>query len=414
MPPRHLKSETCSIRFPAWFLGRNPQKAVIGCSYSDNKAYTFSYAVREIITSPVYQRLWPLKMQTTGAMHWQLTGKHDLRPSYIAAGVGGGITGEGADLLIIDDPIKNQEEANSDTIRDSIWQWYITTALTRLQPDSSKIIIMTRWHTDDLVGRLLRVAHNDPKADQWEILHFPSIKNGLALWPDKFPLEYLEKVRAGQIDDPDFQGAGSRAFESLYQGNPTAAEGNIFKREWWKYYKERPVFKRIIHSWDTAFKSKTENDYSVCTAWGIAENGYYLLDCWRQKVEFPELKRTVISLHTRDHANAVLVEDKASGQSLIQELRRNTVLPIIAIGDKEHPLEGDKVARANFITPTIEVGKVYLPESATWLHNFLEELSAFPNGEHDDIVDSVTQAMKYMTASNHIGLSSLPQESRFK
>ena len=206
MPPRHLKSETCSIRYPAWFLGRNPQKAVIGCSYSDNKAYTFSYAVREIISSSKYQKLWPLKLQTTGAMHWQLADKNDLRPSYIAAGVGGGITGEGADLLIIDDPLKNSEEANSQTVRDSIWQWYITTAMTRLQPDGSKIIIMTRWHTDDLVGRLLKVAQTDSKADQWEVLHLPAIKDGQALWPDKFPLEYLEKVRAGQIDDPEAPG----------------------------------------------------------------------------------------------------------------------------------------------------------------------------------------------------------------
>ena len=394
MPPRHLKSETCSIRYPAWFLGRNPQKAVIGCSYSDNKAYTFSYAVREIISSSKYQKLWPLKLQTTGAMHWQLADKNDLRPSYIAAGVGGGITGEGADLLIIDDPLKNSEEANSQTVRDSIWQWYITTAMTRLQPDGSKIIIMTRWHTDDLVGRLLKVAQTDSKADQWEVLHLPAIKDGQALWPDKFPLEYLEKVRAGQIDDPEAPGTGSRAFESLYQGNPTMAEGAIFNRKWWKYYKEPPVFKRIIHSWDTAFKAKAENDYSVCTVWGEAANGYYLLDMWRQKVEYPELKRTAISMNSRDKPHMVLIEDKASGQSLIQELRRDTAIPLMPI-----KVDADKSARAYAITPLIESGRVFLPESAPWLHTFLEELSSFPNGEHDDIVDSTTQALR--TLGNH-------------
>ena len=395
MPPRHLKSETCSIRFPAWYLGKNPQKAVIGCSYSDNKAYTFSYAVREIISSERYQKLWPLKLQTTGAMHWQLQGKNDLRPSYIAAGVGGGITGEGADLLIIDDPIKNAEEAASITVRDSIWQWYITTAMTRLQPDGAKIVIMTRWHADDLVGRLLKVAASDPKADQWEILHLPAIKDGQALWPDKFPMEYLEKVRAGQIDDPEMPGAGSRAFESLYQGNPSIAEGQIFNRSWWKFYKEPPVFKRIIHSWDTAFKDKSQNDYSVCTVWGETANGYYLIDVWRKKVEFPELKRAVISLYARDHAASVLVEDKASGQSLIQELKRETAIPIIPV-----KVDSDKIARAYAVTPLIESERVYLPESAPWLHDFIEELSSFPNGEHDDQVDSTNQGLNYMTHGN--------------
>jgi predicted phage terminase large subunit-like protein len=395
MPPRHLKSETCTIRFPAYYLGKHQQNSVIGCSYSDGKANNFSYAVREVISSSKYQRLWPIKLQTTGVMHWQLEGKNDLRPSYIAAGVGGGITGEGADLLIIDDPIKNQEEADSKVVRDSIWQWYITTAMTRLQPDGAKIVIMTRWHADDLVGRLLKVADSDPKADQWEVLHFKAITNNQALWPEKFPLEYLEKVRAGQIDDPEQPGAGSRAFESLYQGSPSIAEGNIFKREWWKYYKEPPIFSRILHSWDTAFKANTENDYSVNTVWGVAANGFYLIDCWRKKVEFPELKRAVQALYTRDHPSAVCVEDKASGQSLIQELKRETVIPLLAV-----KVDTDKVLRANAVTPLIEAGKVFLPESASWLHDFIEELSEFPNSEHDDQVDSTTQALSQLT--NHV------------
>ncbi len=391
MPPRHLKSETCSIRFPAWYFGKHPQHAIIGCSYSDNKAYTFSYAVRELITSPKYQRLFPIKLETAGAMHWQLAGKNDLRPSYIAAGVGGGITGEGGNVLIIDDPIKNKAEADSATVRESNWQWYITTAITRLQPEGAKILIMTRWHVDDLAGRLLKVAANDPKADQWTVLHLPAIKDGKALWPEMFPLEYLEKVRAGQISDPDQPGAGSRAFESLYQGSPSIAEGNIIKREWWKFYREAPPFGRIIHSWDTAFKTKSENDYSVCSVWGESPNGYYLIYVWRGRVEFPELKRTAAMLAGRDKPNVVLIEDKASGQSLVQELARDTRLPIIAV-----KADTDKLSRATAVTPTIEAGKVYLPENAPWLHAYVEELSAFPNGEHDDQVDSTTQALNYL------------------
>ena len=397
LPPRHLKSETCSIRFPAWYLGKNPQRAVIGCSYSDNKAYTFSYAVRETIMSHRYQNLWPLKLQTTGAMHWQLADKSDLRPSYIAAGVGGGITGEGANLLIIDDPIKNAEEAESETVRESIWQWYITVAMTRLQSDSAKIIIMTRWNKDDLVGRLLKVAEGNPKADQWEVVHFKAINDsGEALWPEKFPLDYLEKIKAGQIDDPEFPGAGSRAFEALYQGNPVAAEGNIINRSWWKFYDERPAtFQRIIQSWDTAFKTKAENDYSVCSTWGQTASGLYLLDVWRRKVEYPDLKSNAVNLFNRDHPQSVIIEDKASGQSLIQELRRDTNIPLLPI-----KVDADKLARVYAVTPLIESGRVFLPRQATWLHDFMEEMSSFPSGEHDDTVDSVSQALRYMTLNS--------------
>jgi predicted phage terminase large subunit-like protein len=401
MPPRHLKSETCSIRFPAWYLGRNPQKSVIACSYSDDKAYTFSHAVREIITGPKYQRLWQLQLHTAGVMHWQLEGKNDLRPSYIGAGIGGGITGEGANVLIIDDPIKNKEEAESQTVRDSIWQWYITTALTRLQNDSAKIIIMTRWHEDDLVGRLLKVAAKNPKADQWDVTHFKAIdENNKALWPEKFPLEYLEKIQAGQTDDPNEPGAGSRAFTALYQGEPSIATGNIFKREWWQYYTVRPKFKYIIHSWDTAFKTKTTSDYSALTIWGVTDSGYYLLEVLRERVELPELKRICIAAAERDHPANMLIEDAASGQSLIQELKRETRLPITPVkADK------DKVVRAFAVTPLIESGRVYLPEYAPWLHDYVEELSAFPNGEHDDQVDSTTQALTKMANPSPYGFS---------
>lgn len=386
MPPRHGKSETCSIRFPAWYLGRNTQNQIIGCSYSEGLAYTFSYAVRETIGGSRYQKLWPLQLDTSGAVRWQLADKENLRASYIAAGVGGGITGEGANLLIIDDPVKNAEEAESQTYRDKVFSWYQTTARTRLQPDGAIILIMTRWHKDDLAGRLLALSATDKEADQWEVVKFPAITNESALWPEKYPVGVLANIRSS---------IGSRSFESLYQGSPTIAEGSIFKREWWKYYKEKPNFTRIIHSWDTAFKANTENDYSVCTVWGVTANGFYLIDCWRKKVEFPELKRTVISLYSRDHPAVVHVEDKASGQSLIQELKRDTAIPIIAV-----KVDSDKVLRANAITPLIEAGKVFLPESAPWLHDYIEELSAFPNGEHDDQVDSTTQALSLLTTND--------------
>jgi predicted phage terminase large subunit-like protein len=382
MPPRHGKSELCSIRFPAYYLGRNQQKQVIGCSYAENLAYTFSYAIRETISTNAYQRLWKVELDTSGAVRWQLAGKENKRSSYIAAGVGGGITGEGADLLIIDDPVKNAEEAESEVYREKVYQWYTTTARTRLQPDASIVLIMTRWHQADLAGKLLEDARRDPQADQWEVINLPALKEDKALWTERYPVPTLINIRAT---------IGSRAFESLYQGNPTAAQGDVFKREWWKYYKVRPPFKRIIHSWDTAYKEKTTSDYSVCTVWGVTDNGYYLLEVLRERLELPELKRMCIAAYDRDKPSAVYIEDAASGQSLIQELKRETRLPIIPV-----KVDKDKSIRAYAVTPLIEAGRVFLPEYAQWLHDYVEELSAFPNGEHDDQVDSTTQALRQM------------------
>ena len=389
MPPRHGKSELCSIRFPAWFLGRNQQKQIIGCSYAENLAYTFSYAIRETISTNAYQRLWPVQLDTSGSVRWQLAGKDNKRSSYIAAGVGGGITGEGADLLIIDDPVKNAEEAESETYREKVYQWYITTARTRLQPDASIILVQTRWHMADLAGRLLEDAARDPQADQWDVVTFPAIKEDTALWPERYPTSTLINIRAT---------IGSRAFESLYQGNPVAAEGNVFKREWWKYYKVRPIFRNVVHSWDTAFKDKTTSDYSVGTVWGVTNNAYYLLDVIRVKAELPELKRMCMAVYERDHPSAVYIEDAASGQSLIQELKRETRLPIIPV-----KVDKDKSIRAYAVTPVIESGRVLLPEYATWLHDYVEELSAFPNGEHDDQVDSTTQALRQIANPSPYG-----------
>uniref|UniRef100_A0A6M3KVF4 Putative terminase n=1 Tax=viral metagenome TaxID=1070528 RepID=A0A6M3KVF4_9ZZZZ len=302
--------------------------------------------------------------------------------SYYAVGIGGGLTGRGYDIGVIDDPVKDEEEATSLTYRERAWDWYQKVFRTRAEPDAAIIVVMTRWHEDDLVGRLLEQMRKDPTSDQWEVLHLLAIKDGQALWPARYPLEVLEKTRASM---------GSRAFESLYQGNPTVAEGQIIKREWWKYFREKPTFTRMIHSWDTAFKDKSQNDYSVCTVWGEALNGYYLLDVWRAKVEFPELKRAAIALDARDSPSAVAVEDKASGQSLIQELRRDTKIPVLPV-----KVDINKVARANAITPLIEAGKVFLPENAPWLFDYIEELSAFPNATHDDQVDSTTQALSFM------------------
>ena len=385
-PPRHGKTELVSIRFPSWYLGRHPQHQVIGCSYTESLAYSNSWAVRQVISVPSYQSLWPTTFEKEGATHWQIAGKENQRASYIAAGVGGGITGEGANLLILDDPVKNQEEAESPLIREKMWQWYVNVARTRLEPNACICLIMTRWHQDDLAGRLLAQAAADSRADQWTVLHLRAFEDGKALWPERYDVNALLNIRAS---------IGSRAFTALYQGEPSAAEGNVFKREWLRYYSMRPEFKRVVQSWDTAFKEKEGNDYSVCQLWGEAENGYYLIDLWRARVAFPDLVAAFKAAYQRDHPQAVLVEDAASGQSLIQVIRRETAIPILPV-----KVDRDKVARANAVTPLFESGRVFLPEGVPWLMDYVEELAAFPSAEHDDQVDATTQALLYLTGGS--------------
>ena len=393
MPPRHGKSELVSLRFPVWYLGRNPTRAIVQAGYAESIALAHSRKARDIFITPEVERLFPniryrpeRPGQETIVPERQAAHEWGTKQggSYYAVGIGGGLTGRGFDIGIIDDPVKDDEEASSQTIREKVWEWYTKVFKTRAEPGAAEIVVMTRWHPDDLVGRLLEQAKNDTIENQWTILHFPATENGEALWPERYPNKALEQIRIT---------IGSRAFEALYQGRPTISKGQIFKREWWQYYREFPSTDRLIHSWDTAFKEKAQNDYSVCTVWGETYNGYYLKDVWRDKVEFPELKRVAIALAERDNPVVVLVEDKASGQSLVQELQRNTRIPVLPI-----KVDGDKVARAYATTPLIEAGKVYLPEKASWLFDYIEELSAFPNATHDDQVDSTTQALSWMRA----------------
>ena len=230
----------------------------------------------------------------------------------------------------------------------------------------------------------LSASSEDEEADQWEILHLKAIEDNEALWPTRYPLEELINIRAS---------IGTREFTALYQGSPTEAEGNIFKREWWRYYTELPRMQFLIWSWDTAFKTKEENDYTVGALWGVNPSGYYLIDVWRKKVEFPELKRTVISAYDGKRTNAVLIEDKASGQSLIQDLRRFTNIPIIAINP-----EGNKQIRMSSASPLIESGRVYLPElQMEWVVDYETEIGRFPLWRFDNLVDSTSQFLVWVS-----------------
>jgi predicted phage terminase large subunit-like protein len=261
-------------------------------------------------------------------------------------------------------------------------------AYTRLMPDAAVVIIATRWHEEDLVGWLL----SEFKTEGWESLSFPALAEahdalgraeGEPLWPERYGREALDSIR---------RQLGSAAFASLYQQRPTPLEGRIFRREWWQHYSSPPEFWRTVMSVDSAFKTGETNDFSAFTIWGETElEDFYLLHASRERLEFPDLKRKVAELAYRWNPDAVLIEDNASGQSLIQELCRDTDLPVIGIRASR-----DKVSRAIATTPLVEAGKVFLPELADWLLDYREELDAFPGSVHDDYVDSTTQALRYM------------------
>ncbi len=386
-PPQHGKSLITSTIFPAWYLGRHPHRHLITGSYGQELADDFGRRVRNFLADSIHQAIFPdcrLSEDSTAAHRFNTT----QGGSYFAVGRGGPITGRGADLLLLDDLIKDNAEANSETIRRGLHEWFASVAYTRLRPGGAIVLIQTRWHEDDLAGWLLREHRNE----NWEVLSLPAIAEqnenfrteGEALWPERFPLAELERIRAR---------IGGRAWTSLYQQRPAAAEGVVFRREWWQLYRPPLTLSlsRKVQSWDTGFKKGAENDFSVCTTWGIAENGYYLLHLWRSRVEFPELKRTLALLAEQWKPDAILVEDRASGQSLIQELKLGASLPVLPI-----KVDGDKVSRAQAVTPLIEAGKVFLPESAPWLGEYIDEMATFPTGVHDDAVDSTTQALNYL------------------
>lgn len=402
MPPRHGKSELGSRRLPAYALGKNPDESIIAASYSADLASRMNRDVQRVIDLPEYRDLFPetelygknIRTVAHGAYLrnseiFEVVGRRGL---YRSAGVGGGITGMGCTFGIIDDPIKNRAEADSQTFRNTIWDWYTSTFYTRLEKNAVILVILTRWHEDDLAGRLLAQAKADPTADQWEVVDLQAIKDvdkpgdprefGEALWPGKYTIEDLNRIKAV---------VGSRDWEALYQQRPAPADGNIINRGWWQYYKQRPSdFDEIIQSWDCAFKDKDTSDFVVGQVWGRKGANKYLLDQVRARMNLPATMSAIESLSAKwPEARAKLVEDKANGTAVIQMLR-NQVGGLIPVEP-----EGGKVVRAQAVTADIEAGNVYLPDPsmAPWIHDFVEECSAFPNGAHDDQVDAMSQAL---------------------
>lgn len=398
MPPRSGKTEIVSRRFPAFAFGKNPDISIISTSYSADLANKNNRDVQKVIDCPEYKELFPQTLLSGKGNRGTGDGTY-LRNSeafeivehngiYRSAGVGGGITGMGGDILIIDDPIKDRVEADSVTTRNKVWDWYTSTLYTRLSPGGGIIVIMTRWHTDDLCGRLLEAMGNG--GDKWEVISYPAIathdeehrKEGEALHPARYPLEQLLKIKAA---------VGSRDWEALYQQNPVKDGGSIFKEEWLKYYTVLPQFDALIQSWDMAFKGADESDYVVGQIWGRKGADCYLVDQVRGRMSFTQTLDAFVKL-TNKYPKAIrkLVEDKANGPAVIDVLKHKVqgIVPV-------EP-DGGKSARAYAVTPMFEAGNVYLPAPALapWVKDYTTELLQFPVVAHDDQVDATTQALR--------------------
>jgi predicted phage terminase large subunit-like protein len=383
MPPRGGKSELVSVRFPAWYLGRHPDNRVIGTSYAARLAERFSGQARNQLEDPRWPFAVTLADDTASKAAWDIAGH---RGGYIAAGVGGPITGSGAHVLIIDDPVKNQEEADSPAYRESVWDWYTSTAYTRLEPGGAVILVMTRWHEDDLAGHLLNEAKEG--GDQWEVVRLPARAEdddalgrqpGEALWPERFPVERLERIRAA---------IGARAWNALYQQRPTSEEGALFKRQWFQVVDSAPAGLRWVRYWDLAASTKTSADYTASAAVALAEDGtLFIRDMVRGRWEWPDAKRVIRQSMLADAGVEHIVEEALHGLAALQDLRRDPALVSI-------PLRGvrvttDKVSRAHSWSARAESGKVALVRGA-WVNDFLHEVCSFPNGAHDDQVDTVS------------------------
>tara|TARA_B000000460_G_C21534586_1_gene402516 strand:- start:493 stop:2124 length:1632 start_codon:yes stop_codon:yes gene_type:complete len=422
MPPRHAKSTFGTILFPSWFMGRDPKRQVMSSSYNSQLAMDFGRQIRSIVEDKKISQVFPsfvLSQDSRAADVWRT----DVGGTYYGVGVGGTTSGRPANLLIVDDPIKSREDAESMTQRNKTWNYYTSALATRLQPlpdgtPPKQIIILTRWHPDDLAGRLMQTA--DWGEGRWKHINFPAVgvskgkkiskvdlpeghpqkmepgslhkvtaskrhiyeEEEHALWPERFPLEDLKRRER----------LNKREFASLYQQRPYIEGGNLIKSEWWRFYPEdlKPEnFMSVVIGVDTAFKKTETSDYSAFVIGGLDRNGdIYIIDVMRGKWDFPELKQRLIQLNNRWRGKAlraIYVEDKASGQSVVQELKRQSGMSIIP-----YKVVHDKVSRVSAILPLIQGGRVFLPENAKWIDDFMDETVTFPNGMYDDQVDAMT------------------------
>jgi len=392
MPPRHTKSEFASYLLPSWFLGKFPQKKVIQTSHTAELAVGFGRKVRNLVDSDRYKDLFPdvaLQADSKAAGRWAT----NYSGEYFAIGVGGAVTGKGADLLIIDDPHSEQEAALAEVnpeIYDKTYEWYTSGPRQRLQPGGAIVVVMTRWSKKDLTGQVVK-ASAQRGGDEWEVIEFPALfENGKPLWPEFWSQKELLALK---------EELPNNKWMAQYQQNPTSETSAIVKREWWQVWEEEdpPWCEFTLMSWDTAFEKTNRADYSACTLWGVfykkddvgvAQANIILINAFRKRMEFPELKQKALDEYQEWNPDSIIIEKKASGAPLIYELRAMGI-PV----QEFTPTRGnDKISRLNAVSDLFASGKIWAPNTQ-WAEEVIDEVASFPAGEHDDYVDSVSLAL---------------------
>lgn len=405
-PPRHGKSETVSRRVPVWHVGEYPDRHVTLAGYGSALPAAHSRFIRDEAAEHGDTLGVTLAADSLAADRWHTTAGGSCR----AVGVGSALTGFGSHLLIIDDPISNAEEAYSEVMRDKVWEWFLAVAWTRREPGCTVVVMCTRWHEDDLIGRIL--AHHT-LGKMARVLSFPALaeegdilgrKPGEALWPERYSRDELLEVRSVM---------SAYWWNALYQQRPSAAEGNEFKRSWWQYYDELPVKWQALDyrlgSWDCTFTDAQTSDYVVGTAWGVYGGRRYLLDMVRRRMTFTETLEAIAELHRKWECHGSAVESAANGHAIVQSFQG--VIPGV-YGVK---VSGkSKIARARAVSPQVQGGNVYLPALSEIADLVVEEHAAFPNGKHDDIVDSVSQGLSELEQFTGVPVTHLtPSDDRF-
>ena len=396
-PPRHGKTKLASIDFSAWLIGRNPDENIIFGTYSSDRAGDVGRNVKNQVISPEFGAVFPnCKISTDSKSAHKITTLSG--GEFFAVGAGEGLTGRGAKWLILDDLIKNREDL-TETSKEKLQEWFNTVAYTRLAPGGKIVLIMTRWAYDDIAGYLL----DHHQHENWDVVNFPAIcedvseetgkdvlgrELGEALWPDQYDVNTLGQIK---------QTLGSLDFNALYQQRPTPKSGGLVSLDWFHRFdlEYQKRYKRIIMSFDTGQKKLAQHDPTALTVWAVENNKNLLIDVFNKRVSYPELYKAVLERHRywsqfSDYIVQIIIEDKGSGISLLQDLKANTRIPVIGIVPHKN-----KVERLKEVVPLIESGLVGLPKQAKWLFETETQLARFPLWKHDDIVDSITQFLKW-------------------